>query len=103
MVSLAFSRFSTGSQVASWSGYPNHFIRYCGLFRRVLLSRIVSTSYSSWSASGITMAGGGVGLSKSVGNGWYGFNKDIWKTGWIFMVFGRSSLYAVVEITLMII
>ena len=49
------------------------------------------------------MAGDGIGLSKSVSNDWYGFSKDIWKTGWIFIMFGRFSLYAIVEITLMMV
>src|SRR6185436_4618588 len=28
---------------------------------------------------------------------WYFFNKETWKTGCIFMLFGRSNLYAVTD------
>ena len=46
------------------------------------------------------MAGGGIGRPNSVGDDLYGLSSDTWKTGWIFMVAGRSNLYAVSEITL---
>ena len=47
--------------MASCNGYPNHFTKYCGLVRMILLSKMVSTSYSSWLVLGIKIAGGDVG------------------------------------------
>ena len=43
---------------------------------------------------------GGVGWMKSsLSLGLYNFNNEIWKTGWIFICEGKSSLYATDEIT----
>ena len=46
------------------------------------------------------MAGGGVGRPNSLGDGLYSLSSDTWKTRWIFMMAGNSSLYAVSDIAL---
>src|SRR6185369_6140391 len=62
----------------------------------MFLSKIVSTSYSSFSS--IISGKGGVCLTK-LSVSLYGFNNDTWKTGWIFILCGNSTLYAVPEIS----
>ena len=68
--SWALVRFSSGSHVASWSGYPTHLMRYWAFFLTIFLSRMASTSYSSWLVSGTNIAGGGVDRLNSLGDGW---------------------------------
>jgi len=65
----AFDKFCTGSHVASCNGYPVHLTRYCIFFQIILLSSIASTSYSSSPVLDSKIAGGGVGLANSSGEG----------------------------------
>ena len=82
-------RLAAGSQVKS--EYPTQDTRYFNVFPTTLESTISSTSYSiSWLS---TIIGGGGGCTwPGKGSVATGSRRDMWKTGWIFMDAGKSSL-----------
>ena len=72
------------------SGYPFHFTKYWNPRPRFLLSRISSTSYSSFPS--IRSGGGCSKLGPWAVVSVYGVIKEAWNTGCIFHVGGSFSL-----------